>query len=281
MFGSAVIAALDFDGHIAWRKDIIPYSFDVTVGSSPVVFGETVILLSAMAKSEDSRVTAMALASGEPRWETKLKGTGFGHSTPLIIDVKGEPQMVIVASGMSTTPEAVQSLDPRTGRRIWWCQGAGDAASPAYGSGLLYIDSGRGSPGWAIDPTGTGEVTGTGIRWKVPQVPEGISSPLILGGRVYRLHQPGVLKCWSAADGAAVFSARLEGISSTWASPIADPAGRIFFATAGKSVVIQAGPELKVLGTNDLGDPNHASPAVAAGRMFLLGTKRLFAIGKK
>jgi hypothetical protein len=33
-----------------------------------------------------------------------------------------------------------------------------------------------------------------------------------------------------------------------------DPAGRIFFATAGKSYVVQAGPELKILATTDLGD---------------------------
>src|SRR5437016_43121 len=29
VFGSAVIAALDLDGKILWRKDIVPYKFDV------------------------------------------------------------------------------------------------------------------------------------------------------------------------------------------------------------------------------------------------------------
>ncbi|HVR72990.1 MAG TPA: hypothetical protein VMT52_01605 [Planctomycetota bacterium] len=72
-----------------------------------------------------------------------------------------------------------------------------------------------------------------------------------------------------------------SSLPSTWASPIADPSGRIFFASAGKSVVIEAGPGLKVLATNDLGDPNHASPAVAGGRMFLVGTKAVYCVGKK
>ena len=39
--------------------------------------------------------------------------------------------------------------------------------------------------------------------------------------------------------------------------------------------------KLKVLGTSDLGDPNHASPAVAGGRMFIAGLKNLYAIGAR
>jgi outer membrane protein assembly factor BamB len=280
VFGSAVLAAIDFDGRIAWRKEIVPYTFDVTIGSSPVIFGETLILLSAMAKKEDSRVVAFGRASGDVRWEAPLPGTGFGHSTPVIIDVKGKSQLVVVASGMSTTSDAIQAFDPATGMRIWWCQGAGDAASPAFGSGILYADSGRGSPGWAIDPTGTGDVTATHVRWKVARVSEGIGSPIIVGEHVYRLHDPGILKCWKVSNGEQVYAKRLEGITTTWASPIADPAGRIYFASAGKSFVIQAGPEGKVLALNDLDDANHASPAASGGRIYLVGLKAVWCIGR-
>jgi outer membrane protein assembly factor BamB len=280
-FGSSVLAALDFAGQVRWRKEIVPHTFDVTFGSSPILFGDTVILLLAMAKKEDSRVVAFEKASGEVRWETRLPGTGFGHSTPVIIDVKGKPQMVIVASGMSTTADAIQSFDPASGKRLWWCQGAGDAASPAFGSGILYADSGRGSPGWGIDPTGAGDVTATHVRWKVPQVPEGIGSPIIVGEHVYRLHDPGILKCWKAASGEPVYAKRLEGLTTTWASPIADRSGRIYFASAGRSVVIQAGPEPTILATNDLGDPNHASAAVAGAKIYLVGTKAVTCVGRK
>lgn len=37
VFGSSVIAALDLEGALVWRKDIRPYTFDVTIGSSPVL----------------------------------------------------------------------------------------------------------------------------------------------------------------------------------------------------------------------------------------------------
>jgi hypothetical protein len=81
------------------------------------------------------------------------------------------------------------------------------------------------------------------------------------------------------ATGKEIYSERLRDISTTWASPIADPKGRLFFANAGKSYVIQTGPECRILAINDLGDNNHPSPAVAKGRLFLVGVKNIYCIG--
>ena len=55
----------------------------------------------------------------------------------------------------------------------------------------------------------------------------------------------------------------------------------MFFANAGKSYVLQTGPEFRVLAVNDLGDGNHASPAVADGCLFLVGARQLHCIGRK
>jgi hypothetical protein len=72
----------------------------------------------------------------------------------------------------------------------------------------------------------------------------------------------------------------LPGVS-TWASPFATPDGTIYFASAGKSYVIKAGDKLEVLATNDIGEENRASPAVADGKIFLRGNKNLYCIGVK
>jgi outer membrane protein assembly factor BamB len=279
-FGSAVLASFDFDGHLAWRKELVPYTFDVTLGSSPVLYKDTVILLCAMAKKADSRVVAFDAATGAARWEAKMPTVGFAHSTPVLIDVKGKAQLLILASGIAVAPDGLQALDPATGERIWWCRAGGDAASPAYGDGIVYVDSGRGGPGFAVDPTGTGDVTKTHVKWTVPQVPEAIGSAIISGGLVYRLHSPGVVKCWKAATGEEVYSRRLEGLSSTWASPILDGEGHLLFASGGRSVVVKAGPEPEILGVNDLGDANHASAAVAGGRIYIVGLKQVYCVGR-
>ena len=281
MFGSSVLAALDFEGTIVWRKDVVPFTFDVTVGGSPVLFGSTLFVFCPSPQGADSRLIAFDKETGGENWVHKFPGMSFGHSTPTLIDVNGKPQLLILASGGKVTDDALQSLDPADGRRLWWCRGAGDASSPAYGDGIVYFDSGRGGIGTAVDPTGSGDVSKTHIRWTVPQVPEGIGSPIIVGGNVYRLHSPGILRCWEAKSGKQLYSQRLEGITTTWASPIADPTGRIFYASAGKSYVIQAGPEFKLLAVNDLADPNHCSPAAAAGMLFLEGTHDLYCVGAR
>jgi outer membrane protein assembly factor BamB len=280
-FASSVLSAIDFKGNIAWRKEIVPYSFDVTLGSSPVLYGDTVILFCAMAKQEDSRVVAFDKITGNARWERKFLQMQFGHSTPLIIQVDNKPQMLLLASGMKESGDALQSLDPADGKLLWWCQGEGDASSPAYGQGLVYFDDGRGGTGVAVDPTGSGDVSDTHIRWTITQRGEALSSPIIVGDYLYRLRTPGFLQCWDMTTGQEVYSERLRDISSTWASPIADPKGHLFFVNAGKSYVVQAGPEFRILAVNDLGDGNHPSPAAADGKLFLVGMKNIYCIGTK
>lgn len=281
VFGSSVIAALDFEGKIAWRKEIVPYTFDVTIGGSPILYGDHVLMFCAMSKKSDSKAIAFNKADGAVAWEAKLPTTGFGHSTPVLIDVKGKTQLLVLASAMGTSPDALQALDPATGKRIWWCRGNGDAMSPVFADGKIYFDSGRGSRGVAVDASGKGDVTNTHIRWTIGQVPSGISSPVVSGGYLYRLHRPEILKCWKFTDGTQVYSHRLKGITSTWASPIVDANSRLYLASAGKSYVIQCGPEFKLLAVNDLNDPNHASPAVSQGRMVLVGVKDVYCVGKK
>jgi outer membrane protein assembly factor BamB len=280
LFGSSVMAALELDGTLAWRKPIEPHTFDVTIGSSPVLHGGTVILLCAMANKADSRLVAFSKADGAVVWETKLPKTGFGHSTPLLIEAGGRRQLVTVASGAGVMSEAVQGFDPATGQRLWWCTGAGDASSPVFGAGILYTDSGRGGSGTAMDPGGAGDVSATHVKWTAGGMNESIGSPIVVGGHVFRLLGSGDVKVWQASDGKQTDRQRLAKIGSTWASPVADGDGRIYFASAGRSFVVKAGATLEILAENDLGDPNHASPAVANGRIYLMGLKSLWCVGR-
>ncbi|MCX7044638.1 MAG: PQQ-like beta-propeller repeat protein [Candidatus Sumerlaeota bacterium] len=273
LFGSAVVAALDFSGKIVWRKELEKLNFDVAIGSSPILYQDTLILDCDQTKQTSSFI-AFDKRTGAVRWEAKRPDVDFSHSTPVLATVQGKPMLFVSASN------ALQGLDPTNGSVLWRCAAKGDASSPAFGGGLVYCDSGRGDSGVAIEPTGAGDVTKTHLKWKTAQLPEGLSSPIIVGEYLYRTHIASVLKCFRLSNGEVVFSERLEGIS-THASPITTPDGRIYFASAGKSVVIKAGPKLEILARNDLADPNFASPAVSGGRIFLKGTKNLFCIGKK
>jgi outer membrane protein assembly factor BamB len=175
---------------------------------------------------------------------------------------------------------ALQGLDPASGEVQWWAKTPGDVCSPVVSGSVVYTDSGRGGPGVLVDAGGSGDVTATNIKWTINQIPEGLSSPAIVGDFLYRTHNPGILKCVDMASGKDLYAKRLEGLSAA-SSPLVTPDGLVYFASAGKSYVLKAGPTFDVVATNDLNDPGPASPAVAGERLILKGRDFLFCIGKK
>jgi outer membrane protein assembly factor BamB len=276
LFGSAVLAGLDLDGKLLWRKEITPYAFDVAIGTSPVVY-EGTVLLTCDETGKASSLRAYEGKTGELKWEQKRPTIDWAHSTPALATIRGKRQLLM------GTAQAIQGVDPDTGKVLWWCAGpgrVGDTVTPVYGAGLVYCDSGRGGPGRAVDPLGEGDLTKTNVRWKIANVPEGFSSPVVVDGRLYRLQGPGVLSCVEMATGASLYKERLEGADAA-VSPVATPEGLVYCASAGKSYVVKAGPAFAVLGRGDLGDPSRASPAVAGGRLFLKGGRNLYCVGKK
>jgi outer membrane protein assembly factor BamB len=271
VFGSSVIAAFDLDGKPVWRKEVVPFKFDVALGASPVLFGDTVIL-QCDELEQKSRLVAFDKKTGNVKWEELRPKLGFAHSTPVLATIGGKPQLLVSASN------SLQGVDPSNGKLIWWCDAKGDTVSPVIGGGIVYIDTGRGGPGYAVDPTGMENVTKTHLKWNITQMPEGYSSPVIVGEYLYRLHSPETLKCINLSNGKEIYSERFPG-ASTSSSPIATADGNIYLASGGKSYVLKAGPKVDILATNDLGDGSHASPAVADGKLFIKGKKWLYCIG--
>src|SRR5262249_18078905 len=147
-------------------------------------------------------------------------------STPILIRVGDRTQLIHFAGG-------VQGLDPASGDLLWSCRVPTDWASPVYGSGILYADPGTKSlspfgtgTGAAIGPTGSGDVTKTHVKWQT-RVPEADgASAIIAGEHLYRVSNPGVLRCWKVSTGEPVYEERLSGIS-TMASPVASADGRL------------------------------------------------------
>src|SRR5262249_25620879 len=158
------------------------------------------------------RLVALDRRTGVIAWDKTLKDTGYGHNTPLIIDVKGSPQMILMGAGLGMAKNAIQSFDPRTGERLWWCAGKGERASPVLANGPNFCDSGRGGVAKLLDPTGSGNVTDTHVKWSA-EFPAGLSSPLVVGNYLYRLHDSNTVTCWEIDTGKRVYQERASGLS--------------------------------------------------------------------
>lgn len=132
----------------------------------------------------------------------------------------------------------------------------------------------------AIKGGGAGDVTKTHVLWNLDhKTPSNLSSPLFYNNRLYLVKSGGMSSCYDAKDGKNLWErSRLGNFGDYYASPVAAD-GRVYIAGKnGFVVVLQDGPELKVLGKNDIGEEIIATPAIADGRLFIRTRENIFCI---
>ena len=82
----------------------------------------------------------------------------------------------------------------------------------------------------------------------------------------------------SESEARPVGQGRLPG--NYCASPVAADGKVYFLSEQGDTTVAEAGPKLKVIATNSLGEKCQASPAISQGQIFIRTEKNLYCIGK-
>lgn len=133
----------------------------------------------------------------------------------------------------------------------------------------------------AIKGGGAGDVTKTHLLWNSnSKAPSNLSSVLVYGNRVYTVKAGGLSSCFDSAKGKALWELeRLENFGDYYASPIAAD-GKIYIAGRnGFIVVLQDGPEMRVIASNDMNGDIYATPAIADGRLYIRTKERLFCVG--
>jgi outer membrane protein assembly factor BamB len=273
LFGSGVVACLDFEGKVVWREELALNKKEIDGGicSSPILYDDSVIFPGIA----NPVLRAVYKKDGKLKWEQEGKEHNR-MATPYVMEIDKKKQLIHLAGG-------ARGYDPDTGKQLWFCRTAPTGlTSPVLGGGLIYTDSGRGGrSGAAVDPTGKGDVSKTHLKWQVDLTAPAGSSGIVVGKLLYRACGGDLLRCYKVADGELVYEKKLPRISPS-TSPIATADGRIYFASCGRSYVIKAGEEYELLATNDLneGDP-YATPAISNGRIFIKGKSYLWCIGTK
>ncbi len=276
-FGSAVIAAVDSDGHLLWRHERpAPMRLNPGVCSSPILYQDTVILLGDQA-GPDGFLQGLSKKTGEVIWEQKRANEGPTNTTPLIVNVAGKPQMII------TGGQRLEGLDPASGKLLWFLKTPGFGESPVFTRDLVYSSRGGNEPAALVDPSGAGDIEKSHVKWRLAKLPGEYASPIVSGDYILYVANDGILGCLKLSSGEQVFTERLEGLSKL-SSPIVTADGKVCFATTGKSYVVKAGPKLEVLGKGDLGGgegSGMASPAISGGRIYVRDFNSLWCIGKQ
>ena len=142
--------------------------------------------------------------------------------------------------------------------------------------------AGGGNTIQAVRGGGSGDVTKTHVLWNIKnKSPSNITSPLVAGDQLFTVKRGGLSSSFDAATGKSHWElGRIRNIGDYYASPVAGD-NKIFVAGEnGFIVVLEQGPKLKVLATNDVSESCVATPAIADGRLFVRGRETLFCFGE-
>ena len=279
-FGSRGLYCYDFEGNLVWKRDLAKMKMRNAFGegSSPIVYGN--VLVTTFDHEGESFIAGLNKETGNVLWETP-RPTVSAWSTPVVVEVDGKPQVV------TTGTPAVRGYDLATGKELWHCDGMTTNAIPSvvYGQGLIFAASGfRGNALFAIRPGGTGDLTGDAksIAWSLDRGTSYVPSPMLYGDELYLLEDSGTMSCYDARTGKAHYAReRLpDGGRVRFHSSPVGAGDKIYLVDGGGTcVVLKRGPKLEVLGVNPMEERFNASPAVAAGDLFLRGSRHLFCIG--
>lgn len=290
--GSAGLYCYDYDGKILWSRDLGEFKHIWGYGSSPVFYGEKIILN--CGPGERTFVTAIDAADGQTIWQTNEAGGASGEkgasewigswSTPVIAKVpvvakeSGRDQILV------SLPYHVNAYDPADGKVLWNCDGLDKLAytSPLVGDGVLVAMGGYHGPAFGCKLGGSGNVTQSNRLWHATaKNPQRIGSGMIVGRHLYMANEQHIGQCLDIETGKELWQARMpEGV--IWASLVR--AGDRLYVTnqIGTTTVFRTNPEtFELLAENKLEEPSNSTLAISDAKIFLRSFQNLFCIGEK
>lgn len=276
-FEAEGLYAYDFDGRRIWKASLGRIAkMGLGHGVSPVLFENLIIL---QCDQEDggpqagSFIAALDKKTGKEVWRVS-RTHRKSWATPLL--VRNAERVELIASGAET----VISYDPRTGKELWKLEGVDGHAipSPVAGDGLIFLSAGH--PAKRLIAVRFADAN-PAIVWKFEKGTAYVASPILYQGLLYVLNDQGVVTCFDARTGTIKYTGgRVPVPASFTASPVAFDGKILLTSEDGDTFVLKAGETHEVLRTNSLGEPVLASPAIAAGKLFIRGEKHLFCIEK-
>ena len=224
------------NGKLAWQrhlgKEISPFDINWGHGSSPTLFGDSLILL--CDHEPASYLLAVDKRTGKEKWKAdrgkgRCRTARRSSSTP-----HRRPELIVNSS------ERVDAYDPRTGTLLWHTGGTNrfPIPSPLFHDGVIYMSRGyRSSPYMAIRPGGRGDIRRRTSSGRSPTGAPYISSLVHDDGLIYMATDVGAVTVVDAKTGQRVWQQRIDGVFS--ASPVAAD-GKIYFVSEnGETIVMR------------------------------------------
>jgi len=298
------------DGDILWSYDMIGeldvFPHNLATGS-PLIIGDLLYTITSNGVDEghvnipspfSPHMIALNKNTGEFVWENTDVGEGILHGSwtnPAYAEINGTGQIVVAgANGVvyglnATTGETVWTFDCNPKDAEWILGGRGTRnnilATPVIYNDRVYVGVGQDpehgeAPGhfFAIDATGTGDVTDTHKVWSRDgeEFYRTMSTAAIADGVLYISSLSGFLHALDADTGEEFWT--YDAFAAVWGSPFVVDGKVMLGDEDGDIAVLRAGKEMELLGEINMGASVYSTPVVRDGIMYLLTRNRLWAV---
>ena len=276
-FGAEGLYAYDYAGKLAWKSDLGKLgTVGMGTGTSPVVYGNLVIVQCDHESGEESFIVALDKKTGRQVWKTPRK-VQVSWATPIL--VRTSKRAELITSGN----EAVIAYDPATGKELWRTKGVESNAIPSPVASREMVVISAGFPAkiaYALRLGGSGDLSApSNVVWTYAKGTAYVPSPILYGEHLYLMTDRGILTCLDARTGEVKYEGGRIPIPATFtASPVAFDGKLLLTSEDGDTFVLRAGPKHEVIRTNSIGEPVYASPAIAGGSIFIRGERNLYRI---
>ena len=175
MFANGELVAVDFSGKEVWRHSFGTPDNSYGFASSPALYFDRLIVQfdDGDGSEGNSKLVALDLETGDVLWETARKESPNSWASPTVKKIGDSYQIITSANPF------VVAYDPENGEEIWRCKCfSGDVGPSAVALGNIVLVTSDTPRTFAIDATGTGDVTATHILWTGAGVTSDAPSPL-------------------------------------------------------------------------------------------------------
>lgn len=281
---STRLMALDHAGNDAWSVDFGPWVSQHGFGSSPMIYGDLVVINCSQEPSKqpgtpepkESFLAAVGKGDGKIRWRLERGIDTTSYSVPTIRKTEAGVDELVCCS----TAEGMFGIDPKTGRQTWAYPAFSmrTISCPQLVAGLVFGSTGSGGGGnyvAAIRP-GTEPKLEYEVREQAPYVPS-----MVANGNLLFLwaDKSGVVTCIDATDGKQIWQKRVNGAYSS--SPVRVGDKMYCVDEAGVVVCLSATDKFQELGRTDLKEECRSTPAIAGGKMYVRTVSHLISVGGK
>ena len=134
----------------------------------------------------------------------------------------------------------------------------------------------------AIRHGGRGDLSQSGVVWRMQKFLPNVPSPLLYEGMLYLVKDGGILSSVEPSSGKIIKQGRLPGALDTYYSSPVGAAGKVYlFSQAGVGTVLKAGGEWEILATNDMDEPVFATPAIVDNKLYVRTRGALYCFAEK